>query len=167
MTHQKPEHLLYGFWNASLQDLEPLLEAGPPFFFWSHPLAVGSSGTDGEWRTWASQAPLRSYPSAALHCFLTAGKADATQHTTFQAASTPLLHKSGTYPTDLCKQSGRLGGMSQLLFWVPGSQTTRWRPQPFQSEQHNTQSCQQGSAPAAASAAYSCFKCSRSTYNQC
>lgn len=48
MTHHKPEHLLYSFWNASPQDLVLLLEAGPPFC-WSHPRAVGSSGTDGDW----------------------------------------------------------------------------------------------------------------------
>ena len=157
MTHHKPEHLLYSFWNASLQDFHP--------GSWSSLLLTPSSscgelrdwwGLD-KWRTRASQAPLRSSPSAALHCFLTAGKADAMQHTMSQAANPALLHKSGTYHTDLHKQSGPLGSTSQLLFWVPGSQITHWRPQPFQSKQHNKQSCQGGSAPAAASAAYSCF----------
>lgn len=45
MIHHKPQHLLYSFWNASLQALELLLEAGPPF--WTLSWAVGSPGLMG------------------------------------------------------------------------------------------------------------------------
>lgn len=130
MTHHKPQHLLYSFWNASLQDLEPLLEAGPPFC-WSHPGAVGSSGTDGDWIN-GEHGPAKLLGGVPPQLLPHRRRADVTS----QVANGP-LHKPGPDPTARCKQSGCLGSTSQLLFWAPGSQITHWRPQPFQSQQHH------------------------------
>lgn len=108
MTHHKPEHLLYSFWNVSLQDLEPLLQAGPPFC-WSHPQAVGSSGLigTGESRTWVFQAPLRSSLSLSCHLLLLHSR-KSRGHTAHpipgcQPWSTGIWHLL----TDLCKWTFR------------------------------------------------------------
>jgi len=143
MTHHKPEQLL----NCLTARL------GPPPGSWSSLLLTPSlsrrelrdwRGLD-KCRTWASQAPLRTFLSAALRCFLLGEESGRHAACHVLGCQPRSSLQSGTYPTDLHKESGRSGST-----WEPGSRITHWRPQPFQSKQHDKPSCQGGSAPAAA-----------------